>query len=45
MRYKSNTFDEVLMGLRELDVLNKSMLCACGFVASPLRPLGVVVAP
>ena len=44
MRYKSNTFDDVLIGFLELDVRRRSMLCACGFVvASPF--LGVVVAP
>ena len=42
MRYKSNTFDDVLIGFFELDVRNKSMLCACGFVVAPF---GVVVAP
>ena len=39
MRYNNNTLDDVLIGFLELDVLNKSMLCA------PVGVGGFVVAP
>ena len=41
MRYKSNTFDDVLIGFLLLDVRRRSMLCAvvAGFVVAPYDPL------